>query len=122
MNNKILTNYNGLGMSQALNNSLGYGTYRYYVNDSVGEINTESILNTRWFAIQFLQDTTMTTLRDRQTLGVSQSITTFAGLSTNSSILDNQQFSAGTALYGDFVQIHVESGLAVLFGINNSDN
>lgn len=117
MNNKILTDYNGLGVSQALNNSLGYGTYRYYVNDAVGEINTESILNTRWFAIQFLQDTTMTTLRDRQTLGVSQSITTFAGLSTNSSILNEQQFSAGTILYGDFVQLQVSSGLAVLFGI-----
>lgn len=110
---KYLNKYNGISSDQYANFALGFGTFRRYINETSDEVVVDK---NRIMAIQFLQDSEINILKDRQLEG-NQDGLRYVGYSQGSELLEGKTISQGTIMYGDFTNIKLNSGLAVIFEV-----
>ena len=104
------TDYELLTSPTGISIGMGYGTYRYYLNDSFPLFNKETYNSTaatksiRAFAVQFLSNSIVSTINDNP------------NTSTNSvNVFSQLAIPAGTVIFGDFSIVRLISGAAVVF-------
>ncbi len=112
----FIDDYNGVSLHQAGSIALGIGTFRCYINSTVDTLNVGDHGVSRWFALTTIQDTVFDSIQDREVADYTSSLP-WAGESTGSSLINGITFSAGTTIYGDFSNIKLTSGTALIYGI-----
>ena len=116
LNTNFINDYNGVPVHQAGSIAMGIGTFRRYMNSSITTLNVGDYGVSRWFALTAIQDAVFDSIQDREVASGTSSLS-WAGQSTGSNLLSNITFSAGTTIYGDFSNIKLTSGTALIYGI-----
>lgn len=117
MNYSFINDYNAIPLYIAPSYTLGIGTYRIYINADSAAVSAQAHGIGRILSINFLTQSVISQIADAE-VAYDESCLCSLGNSVDSQYLLNTTQSAGKTLFGNYDNIKLSSGLAIIYGIN----